>query len=523
MFAGRLERADGSALSRGQTCALVVVAGVFLLLRLQGIGAPLLDMHNVRQTQTAMIARNLAADHFNVFHTRIDWAGNEPGYVVQEFPLYQLVVALASTLGGNVDTIGRVISLVCSGVAGLYLFLIARRLFSPTVALWALACFAVCPIGVFLSRAFMINMMAFALSLMAVHDWLIWSEGGAMGRLVRGTVAITLATLVNLTTVTPAVVVIVAIGGHRALSDRASRAAMAAVATFFVAVTLGWNLHAAAVNRVSYPDWSAANVAGHVFGVGASRLALYPWFRIAMYLAYFVLGLHGLILVAVGSRRARFWFGTPRRVLVMWAVGGVAYYLVFFNALRGHNYYSLPIVPVLCLLAGIGADSVWRRWTRTPRWSSMMAGLAFAITLPLWLVFPLAHSLEQDRISYAAARDLGARTPRGSLALVAILHTDVASTVYPTILYYANRRGWNIATANEPVIDYEDVERKREAGARYLLVTYGTDGHVPISSMFPLFRHFAHQPALDYRPIVNEVRRRYRVVSEGPNHLLVSL
>jgi len=524
MINATVRAADATtALSRPQVRGLVVVVGVFLLVRLYGIGEPLLEMHNVRQTQTAMIARNLLSDHFNVFYTRIDWAGNEPGYVVQEFPLYQLVVALASTPGGNLDIVGRVVSLVCAGVAALYLFRIARLLLSPAVALWALAYFAICPMSVFVSKAFMINMMALSLSLIAVHDWLVWAQGGAMTSLARGTVAITLATLVNLTTVTPAVVVILAIGGSRAQHDRAGRAAMAAAAAFFVALNLGWNVHAAAVNRLYYPDWGATNVVGHIFGLGASRLDPYPWFRIAMYLAYFVLGIHGLILVAVGARRAQFWSGPARQVVLAWTVGSVAYYLVFFNALRGHNYYSLPIVPVLCLLAGFGADHLWRKWKRTARWTPRVAGFVFAITLPLWLVFPLAHSLEQDRISYEAARDLRARSQPGALALVAILHTDVASNVFPTILYYAERHGWNIATANAPVIDYEDIDRKRAAGARYLLVTYGTSGRTPISSLFPLFRYFAHEPVRDYTPIVSEIRRRYGVVSEGPNHVLVSL
>jgi len=528
MLAGGLERSDRSALSPAQTRGLVLVVGVFVLLRLYGIGAPLLEMHNVRQTQTAMIARNLAADRFNVFYTRIDWAGNEPGYVVQEFPLYQLVVALASTLGGDLDTVGRLVALGCSGVAALWLFLIARRLFSPEVALWTLACFAVCPMTVFMSKAFMINMMALSLSLMAVHDSLTWAPGGTTASfttasLLRGMVAITLATLVNLTTVAPAVVAMLVIGGRRALRDRAGFASAAAGAVFFVAVNLAWNLHAASVNRLYYPDWGATNVVGHVFGLGASRLELYPWFRIAMYLGYFVLGVHGLILVAVGAWRARLASGMARSVLLAWSAGAVAYYFVFFNALRGHNYYSLPIIPLLCLLAGIGADYLWRRLRTTPLWSFRLAGLAFAVTLPIWLAFPLAHSLEEDRISYDAARDLGARSEPDALALVATLHTDVASKVYPTILYYAERRGWNIASANEPVIDYDDVDRKRAAGARYLLVTYGTTGRRPISSVFPLFGYFAHEPALDYRPIVSEIRRRYGVVSEGPNHLLVSL
>jgi len=503
--------------------ALVTVGAVFLVLRLYGVTAPLIEMHNVRQTQTAMIARNLLRENFNIFHTRIDWTGNEPGYVVQEFPLYQLIVALAWKIYGEYDAVGRLISLLWACVAAFYLFRIARMLFSPDVALWALAYFAVCPMSVFASRAFMINMMALSLSVVAIYEWFTWGRSGSRISLARGALAITAATLVNLTTVTPAVVVIIAIASSRAFQNRGDLLGVAAAAALFATCNFGWNIHAAMVNRDYYPDWGADKVFPHVFGLGAPRFDPYLWFRIGMYLAYFVVGIHGIVLMGAGTRALKDASGWTRRVMGAWTVGAVAYYVVFFNALRGHNYYSLPIVPLLSILAGVGAWELWSRCATRAWWLPRAGCAIFALTLPLWLFFPLAHSLEEDRISYDAARELQRRSAADDLVLVAVLHTDVASSVFPTILYYADRRGWNIATANSPTIDYEDIQGKRLAGARYLLVTHGSPGKKPVSHVFPLFQYFAHDPKLDARPILAEIKSRYGVVSEGLNYVLVRL
>ena len=58
-----------------------------LVIRLYGINLPLVDSHQVRQAQTAMMARNLYEDNMNIFRPRLDFFGNVPGYIIMEFPL----------------------------------------------------------------------------------------------------------------------------------------------------------------------------------------------------------------------------------------------------------------------------------------------------------------------------------------------------------------------------------------------------------------------------------------------------
>lgn len=57
---------DATNVTRRKYLYLMFLLSVFLSLRLYGIGEPLVEMHNVRQTQTAMITRNLLNDNFNV-------------------------------------------------------------------------------------------------------------------------------------------------------------------------------------------------------------------------------------------------------------------------------------------------------------------------------------------------------------------------------------------------------------------------------------------------------------------------
>jgi len=82
---------------------------LFLLLRIVNINVPLINMHNVRQTQTSIITRDLLFDNMNIFMIRVDWRGNSPGYFIQEFSLDSTLVVILWTIIGVSDIWGRTI------------------------------------------------------------------------------------------------------------------------------------------------------------------------------------------------------------------------------------------------------------------------------------------------------------------------------------------------------------------------------------------------------------------------------
>lgn len=135
-----------------------LMVGLLLLafgIRAYNIGSPIIGYQSWRQADTAAIARNFYENGYHLLHPQVDWGGDGPGYVEAEFPIYPFAVSLLYKIGGVAEIWGRFISLGCSLVAMSFLYLLARRYTTRSTALWGCAFFAVLPLGVFYSRAFM--------------------------------------------------------------------------------------------------------------------------------------------------------------------------------------------------------------------------------------------------------------------------------------------------------------------------------------------------------------------------------
>jgi 4-amino-4-deoxy-L-arabinose transferase-like glycosyltransferase len=300
---------------------LAVLLLLFLPLRLYHIDAPLIEMHNVRQTQTAMITRNLVKDHFNLFLTRIDWKGSEPGYFVQEFPLYSGIVAVFWKLFGAQDFWGRLVSLFFGAVAAWYLYRITATLFSQVVAFWSAVFFAVCPISVFMSQAFMINMLALALALGATFYLMLWSDKWKSRDLIVGSVMLTLSALTNNTVTFIFLFPLAYLFWIRRQKSAAFVFGLALMAALFLTLNFAWYLHAASVNALYYPENNGAKLLSHFLSVTRfSRFDPYYYFRMAMYFGYFVLGLPALVLLIWGARVLWKTKRAPGSMFVLWGI-----------------------------------------------------------------------------------------------------------------------------------------------------------------------------------------------------------
>lgn len=117
------------------TALFIILLG--LTLRLYGINLPMVESHQVRQAQTAMMTRNLYEDHLDISHTRLDFFGNVPGYIIMEFPLMHGITALLYIFFGVHEFLGRLVSIAFS-VGAMFLFYgLARQFLSVLGALSA--------------------------------------------------------------------------------------------------------------------------------------------------------------------------------------------------------------------------------------------------------------------------------------------------------------------------------------------------------------------------------------------------
>ena len=128
----------------------VILFGV--LLRCFNLTAPLLDGASWRETQTAMITRNLVQDGFDLLHPRIDWFGNNIAYLSLEFPLYNTIVGILYVLFGEYEIFGRLVSILFSAGAMILFYKLAKLLFNEKIALYSLYSllfYILCPLSIF--------------------------------------------------------------------------------------------------------------------------------------------------------------------------------------------------------------------------------------------------------------------------------------------------------------------------------------------------------------------------------------
>ncbi|HNY11065.1 MAG TPA: dolichyl-phosphate-mannose--protein mannosyltransferase, partial [Candidatus Wallbacteria bacterium] len=73
---------------------ILLIVFMAFMIRFVNAGAPIIGVQQWRQCDTAAIARNFYESGMDIFHPRIDWGGNSPGFVESEFQLYPFIVAL---------------------------------------------------------------------------------------------------------------------------------------------------------------------------------------------------------------------------------------------------------------------------------------------------------------------------------------------------------------------------------------------------------------------------------------------
>jgi Dolichyl-phosphate-mannose-protein mannosyltransferase len=408
---------------------LLIATGLFALgVRVIGIGQPFVDEWSWRQADVATIAENFYRHRFNLFYPQINWAGSAPGYVGTEFPLVPFLAAALYLVFGVQDWIGRAISLAFFAGSLPFFHLLVRRVATDRAALCGVAIYAVAPLGVFASRAFMPDIASLSLSIAAVSVF-----AGAMARphrprlLIASGVLMSFAILVK----APAIVIgvpLLALAWERYGGRLVFRRDLWLCAALALVVPAAWYSHAYLISVSHYPY--------HFFGEpGIGVVSADRYLSIARATARQGLTLPVTVLMLAGTVLA---WRTRARVFVWWLLAVVVFTVAVGEGSTTHPWYQLPLVPIAAALGGLAADRAWIALSRRagPRLASAVVGVcAVAVALIAYVQVrpwyePWAEPLR------AAGREIGRISPPGALVIVA----DGGD---PTALYYSGRRGWH--------------------------------------------------------------------------------
>jgi len=463
----------------------ILMSILAVIVRLIGINQPYIDNWSWRQSDVAAIARNYFQGGFHFARPQIDWAGGQPGYVGTEFPVLPFLAAICYKIVGVHEWVGRVQAVILFAISLPFFFLLVRNVFGETAASWALFFYSFAPLGIMASRCFMPDVPSLALSIIGLYFFQRWvgqSERARSTSLTASAFCISLSILIKLPSVLiGAPLACLAFQRFRIMPLRLGAAFRNILLWIFAAIALLpaalWYGHAYQIALQFYPH--------HFFGAGGVQIMSLAWYlKIVKEIVtstltpfLFVLGCAGVLVTRTcPERQSNGSIPRPRDAgrMFHWWLAAMILFIVIVGYGNRHQWYQLPLIPIAAVLAGGTCVFVGSKI------SSRVVKRSLSILLAaLFSCFAFVYARGFYRPSAAPLRDAGLKlkavTP--SNALVA-----AADNGDPTVLYYAERKGWHFLEKNgiydgEPRDSAQaiiDLEELRNRGAGYLVLTSNT-------------------------------------------------
>ena len=444
---------------------------IALVLRLHGIGDPILDHPGWRQGDTAAIARNFYRLRFDIMYPQTLYNGPPPNYVELELQIVPFLAAGLYKLLGVHESFGRIITLAFSLATVAALAYFARWLFTSAVAGLAAAFFyAIFPGSVYYGRTFMPDCaMVFFLTaaLYVAARYLVEDRTLSLRGLAATTALLTLAYLAK-PVAALAVVPLLGMLVERARAGRRMRPLFIAIL-----IAIPFTVLALYDRRVdSYAEWHWASGIARLHVLPALHDALTSAAGFEVQLARFgvVLGLlrdRLLGSVAFGLALAGFvalpWMPSRSKALLWgWLAGSLAYMYVVVTVERV-DYYMYPLLPLCALVIGAGVA----RFVAFVRAADVAPSARYALLalVPIVAILTLMGSrapveayYRYNKQAYRNAVALDGALPQN--ALIVIGHYG------PDVQYYIDRFGWEEDPALWTPFDEESAVGK---GARYFI------------------------------------------------------
>lgn len=463
----------------------ILMSVLAVAVRLIGINQPYIDNWSWRQSDVAAIARNYFQGGFHFAHPQIDWAGDQPGYVGTELPVLPFLAAICYKIVGVHEWVGRVQAVILFAISLPFFFLLVRNVFGETAASWALFFYSFAPLGIMAGRCFMPDVPSLALSIIGLYYFQRWvgqSERARSTSLIASAFCISLSILIKL----PSII----IGAPLACLafQRFSIPPLRLGAAFrnlslwsFGAIALLpsalWYGHAYQIALQFYPH--------HFFGAGGIQIMSLAWYlKIAKEIVtstltpfLFVLGCAGaLVTKTCPERQSNGSIPRPLDAARMfhWWLAAMILFIVIVGYGNRHQWYQLPLIPILAVFAGATCVFVGSKI------SSRVVKRSLSILLAaLFSCSAFVYARGFYRPSAAPLRDAGLKlkavTPSNALVVA-------ADNGDPTVLYYAERKGWHFLEKNG-IYDGEprdsapaiiDLDELRNRGGGYLVFTSNT-------------------------------------------------
>lgn len=435
--------------------ALVITVLCFTV-RLYKIDNPIADHHSFRQADTAAVARNFIKDGFNILFPQSDsftalsihQTPNPNRYFLNEFPLYNAIVALIYHFKGINTVYARLVSIFFASVGTFFLYLLGKKLFSTKVAALAALFYAVIPYNIYYGRVIMPDPMFICFSIISFYLLLLMVEKPNFVRGMLFSVAFAIALLVKpyaIFLLIPFVYWVIANHGFRAFTKP----------MFYIAPVISvvplilWRYHCSLhPEGIFYSEWLYNKYDIRFTGAFFRWLIFDRMNRLILATGGFVLFFFGIVS-SIASKKG--W------LMILWLISVLTYFTVFAAGNVTHDYYQLPLMPVGALLVSLGffqmIDLGKNIFQKIVLWGVALSLIVISFAFGWYEVRGFFNINDWNMIE--AGKRVDEITPKDA-KVIAPYQTD------PSFLYQTNRHGWTT--------EY-DIDKKIAEGATFYVST----------------------------------------------------
>lgn len=413
--------------------ALLLIAFRFLHFQ------PELDLpHDWRQADTAFYIWDFTENGIDLLHPQVSWMGKH-GELVLECPLPEVIVAQLQRWFGSSMLLSRSIFLLFFLFCVYYFYQVVAWLFSRRLAQIATLVFLALPLSQFYSRAIHIDFFALGFAYAMFYYSMKAVAHSSLRLLLLSSVLAVPAFLVKVPYIFYlALPILVYAWQQNKLRWLIIRSF---VFTLPLVSFLLWQEHAFLINDTA-PDWNYilhyrkfTDNAAWYFGTWQQRISLYHWKILSVRMILEVGGVLGIPLALAG-----WWYkkgDSQMPILYAWGIGLLIYLLVFFNLNAVHNYYQIPFLGFIAILAGLGIDtitSVKKVWG-----NSLLLMLVAGSTF-----YAEYNYYESPKELEEISRLVNSSTTTSDSPIVVYQDFDCRN---PRILARAQRMGWSLETS----------------------------------------------------------------------------
>jgi hypothetical protein len=423
---------------------------VLFLIRLENINLPPLEEHSWRQCITMGVARNFLEWDPYFFHPRTVITDSRTGIQAQEFPLYNYVGMLLWKVFGQHTWCFRLLTLLVASIGLYYFYQLARRLTDTRTALASAVLFGT-SVAFIYGRKAMPDVFAVSLVIMGVyHGYRYWDERQTK-HLVWFGLLISIGVLCKM----PAACVLGFLLWpfiNRLHPWRSKLVWVGVAALAMIPVALWYFIWVVwASETYKHPLFYPVSLS-----VGWKELLEYWPGTVARFYPIALTSKLAFVAAVVGLG----WAIWSRQKAILWSFVG-CFGLLFFFMLKagmvfsGHDYYIIPFVPMMALLAGYGLSNLARK-----------DGLFLIV-----LTFMAAEAIYQHKYDFFVPYPV-----RKFQKLESIVNQYVPKDARilvnggngsPTMLYFAHRNGW---TTDDRMKDTAWVKGEYTVGMSHLVI-----------------------------------------------------